>query len=247
MTGMQFLGDDSTLPPTTAQFVAGLLRDLLTQGALEPGSRIKEAEVSDRLGLSRGPVREAFRVLAADGLIKLEPNRGARVSTYSALDVLELYSLRSHLGSLAIHKIIRTEQQGVRERLQPLIDELVMAVAAEDERRVVELDLDFQTALVRASGLTYTVGIFERLSMRLRMFIAVIGTRYDTRLDAIAVEDRTLFDLVLSGNLPGAERAWRERLEGWVKDFISNLPGEEFDSELWVELASGGTPAPASK
>lgn len=235
---MSFLGDPSP-PPSTAQFVVDLLRDLLMQGALEPGARIKEGEVADRLGLSRGPVREAFRVLAGDGLLELSPNRGARVSLFSALDVLELYALRRHLGSLAIHKLVVRPPENLAELLTPYVDQLRVVAAARDERRAVEFDLDFQDAVVGASRLAYTERTFRRLTMRLRMVIAVLGVRYDDHLDAIVSEDADLLQLLLDGDREGADRAWRERLEGWVQDFVAQLPDESFDIDLWLQLANG--------
>jgi DNA-binding GntR family transcriptional regulator len=237
---MSFIGDRA-LPPSTVQFVIDLLRDLLMQGALEPGARIKEGEIAERLGLSRGPVREALRTLAGDGLIELLPNRGARVSTYGALDVLELYALRSHLGSLAIHKLVLQPPTDLQHRLRPLVEQLRAAAQQREERRVVELDLVFQDQLVAASGLAITERTFRRLTMRLRMVIAVLGTRYDDRLDAILAEDEVLTDLVLQGDRHEADRAWRDRLEGYVRNFIGRLPDEEFDTDLWLALATGAS------
>ncbi len=88
-------------PATLPQTIAERLRELITEGALAPGSRLNERALGDRLGVSRTPLREAFRLLAADGLVDLEPNRGARVVTLSERDIRELFELMGALEALA--------------------------------------------------------------------------------------------------------------------------------------------------
>ena len=88
-------------PATLPRTIAERLRELITEGALAPGSRLNERALGDRLGVSRTPLREAFRLLAADGLVDLEPNRGARVVALSERDIRELFELMGALEALA--------------------------------------------------------------------------------------------------------------------------------------------------
>src|SRR5260370_18433793 len=66
------------------------LRDFIVEGDLSPGSRIPERELCERFKISRTPLREALKVLAAEGLIDLLPNRGARVRQFSEADIRNL-------------------------------------------------------------------------------------------------------------------------------------------------------------
>lgn len=77
--------------------VAAELRKSIVRGDLAPGARIAEQEVADRLGVSRTPLREAFKLLAAQGLVDLRPNRGARVAP---LDLVEIAHLFEVVGGL---------------------------------------------------------------------------------------------------------------------------------------------------
>lgn len=88
-------------PATLPRTIAGRLRELITEGDLAPGARLNERALGERLGVSRTPLREAFRLLAADGLVDLEPNRGARVVTLSERDIRELFELMGALEALA--------------------------------------------------------------------------------------------------------------------------------------------------
>ena len=77
--------DRRTLPNA----VADQLRELIIEGVLQPGVRLNERALCDRLQVSRTPLREAFRLLNADGLIEIQPNRGAQVVALSREDVIE--------------------------------------------------------------------------------------------------------------------------------------------------------------
>jgi DNA-binding GntR family transcriptional regulator len=81
--------------------VLGRLRDYIVEGNLEDGARVPERQLCDMLGVSRTPLREALKVLAAEGLIDLLPNRGARVRRLTAQDIAELFDLMGGLEALA--------------------------------------------------------------------------------------------------------------------------------------------------
>jgi DNA-binding GntR family transcriptional regulator len=77
------------------------LRDFIVEGHLLPGSRIPERELCEKFGISRTPLREALKVIAADGLIELLPNRGARVRQFSEADIRNLFEVLSGLDFVA--------------------------------------------------------------------------------------------------------------------------------------------------
>jgi DNA-binding GntR family transcriptional regulator len=78
------------------------LEDMIVKGKFGPGQRIKEQEISTRLGVSRPPVREAFKILEAEGLIRREPRRGVIVSEVTKDDIWEIYTLKIPLYTLAV-------------------------------------------------------------------------------------------------------------------------------------------------
>ena len=81
--------------------VLSRLRDSIVEGRLPPGARVPERELCAELGVSRTPLREALKVLAAEGLVELFPNRGARVRQFTATDVREFFELLAALESAA--------------------------------------------------------------------------------------------------------------------------------------------------
>jgi DNA-binding GntR family transcriptional regulator len=94
------------------------LRDLIVEGALAPGIKLNERELCETLGISRTPLREALKVLEAEGLIELSPNRGASVSTMSDREIWETFELMSGLealsGELACARITAAELDEIK-------------------------------------------------------------------------------------------------------------------------------------
>lgn len=84
-----------------ASELTGRLRDMIVEGTLKPGDKIAEPDLCDLFGVSRTPLREAIKVLAAEGLIELTPNRGARIARIAPEAVEELFPIMGMLEALA--------------------------------------------------------------------------------------------------------------------------------------------------
>ncbi|WP_416359502.1 GntR family transcriptional regulator [Achromobacter insolitus] len=96
-TAARGAGNGRTLPAT----VAGQLRERIIQGEFPPGARLNERALCDLLGVSRTPLREAFRVLAAEGLVQIEPNRGAQVVALSEANIREAFEVIGGLEAMS--------------------------------------------------------------------------------------------------------------------------------------------------
>jgi DNA-binding GntR family transcriptional regulator len=86
-----------TRSSTSAERTLASLRELILDGDLRPGTRLGEVELAERLGVSRTPVREALTRLAAEGLVEIAPNRGARVATWTVAELEGVFDLRMSL------------------------------------------------------------------------------------------------------------------------------------------------------
>src|SRR3954468_19960820 len=86
-----------TRSSTSAERTLASLRELILDGDLRPGTRLGEVELAERLGVSRTPVREALTRLAAEGLVEIAPNRGARVATWTVAELEGVFDLRISL------------------------------------------------------------------------------------------------------------------------------------------------------
>ena len=94
------------------------LRELIVESTLEPGARVPERELCERFAVSRTPLREALKVLASEGLLELQPHRGARVTRLTAADLDEMFpvmgALEALAGELACAQITEAEMAEVR-------------------------------------------------------------------------------------------------------------------------------------
>ena len=106
---------------TTSEEVAARLRAEILRGELEPGRRLRQSAVATRFGVSTTPVREAFALLQAEGLVRIDPHRGAIVFHPSVEDVREYYEIREALESLAITLALPGLDDAILGELQSLI------------------------------------------------------------------------------------------------------------------------------
>jgi DNA-binding GntR family transcriptional regulator len=94
------------------------LRSFITEGVLPPGTKLNERELCETLGISRTPLREALKVLAVEGLIDINPNRGASVSRMSEMEIRETFELMSGIeafaGELACERITPQELEDIK-------------------------------------------------------------------------------------------------------------------------------------
>lgn len=214
--------------------IAIALRREITNSGFRAGDRLSPRVLADRLGLSPGAVRSAMSRLVDDGL--LDSSQGSfRVPAVTGADVVDLYAARLHLGMV----LLRACAVQPRHHMLPVRLALgaVEAAATQGTRSDVGLaDLQFQQELAEASGLSQSARGFHALTLRVRMFIAVLGLDYSPAVERIVSDDRRILTAVLAGDAEAAVRAWRLKLDNAVRH-MSALAPESFDAELWSRLS----------
>jgi DNA-binding GntR family transcriptional regulator len=220
--------------PSNVDVAVDALRAAILDGQLEPGVRLKEIPLAEQLGISRGPIREALRLLERDGLIELIPNRGAIVPEVNAVDVLEVYALRASLGSLALQKLM-LENRFPEPELEHDLGRLRAAVAEGDARNAADADLAYQSTIIAASGLPRAAREWDRLTWQVRAFLTALDIGYEDKLARFLAEDEALHAAIARRDAREAERQWRVKYERWVRDLVALLP-ETFDEALWTAL-----------
>ena len=126
--------------PAASERIAAILRDEILSGKIPPGQRILQEEVAERLGSSRLPVREAIRILDADGLLEVETNKGARVPYLDINQVEVLYRMRERLEPLALIESMPALTEADFERLYEIQARIEAGV---DVQAFLELDREF--------------------------------------------------------------------------------------------------------
>jgi DNA-binding GntR family transcriptional regulator len=196
---------------SVADQVYGVLRDRIARGEIERGARLHQEDLAAEFGVSRTPVREALRKLAAEGLVDLFANRGARVATTSADQLRSSYETRLVVEPGAA-------RLAAARRLPDPIKAMRAAVRAEERAgrspaKLYKANRDFHLALVRASGNEELVRFMEHV------WIGRIGaTLYENRLDAKGLSadsaaHGSIADAIEAGDGERADQLTRKHLE----------------------------------
>ncbi|MQA99846.1 MAG: FCD domain-containing protein [Actinobacteria bacterium] len=133
---------------TTSEEVAARLRDEILRAELAPGTRLRQGAMAKRFGVSTTPVREAFTLLQAEGLVRIDPHRGAIVFLPSVKDVREYYEIREALESLAIALALPNLDDDTLDELQALVARMRVE---EDESAWAEMNERFHRTIYEAS------------------------------------------------------------------------------------------------
>jgi DNA-binding GntR family transcriptional regulator len=179
------------------------LRRRIIDGVYEPGDRLTEERLAEDFGVSRNPVREAIRVLEAEGFLHAQPRRGAVVASMSVRDVEDLFDVRLSLETLAA--TLAAERAGTTgaAALTRLLDR------ARTIRRTADLaalNTRFHSEICALSGNALLTGLMESLHGRLQW---VYRQSVETRAADSWAEHRELAAAILAGDAEAAGRAAR--------------------------------------
>lgn len=191
--------------------VAHVLREAILDGALPPGTWLREAEVARELKVSRTPVRDAFRVLAAEALVTINANQGAVVSAMNSDDIHELYVVRTNLEALAARLAARRAPERCLSEFSRLIPE--MKAAADEERfdDLVKLNFQFHAIVLAATGNRYLERALSQIQSASRRFPDPT-LRLPGRAQESLREHITLADAISMGDVEGAEKLAAEHM-----------------------------------
>jgi DNA-binding GntR family transcriptional regulator len=184
--------------------VATYLRDAILDGRIRPGEWIRQEEVAERFGASRLPVREALRILEAEGLTEHEPHRGARVPVLDRHEVDVVYRMRERLEPLALAESMPHLTQRVLDRLE----EVQRRIESDtDLSGFLALDREFHLLTYTGCAIDQLTGMVTRLwnttQHYRRAFVSLSGPE---RMWVVNAEHRLLLDAVQRRDTTDAER-----------------------------------------
>lgn len=188
------------------------LRALIVLGELPPGHRLIEERLARRFGVSRGPVRTALSALERSGLVHLSPRRAARVASFSATDVDEIFAVRGALEMLALESV---EEDVPKEALVPLsraLDNLEEAQISGQPLVAVEADLSFHRELCRLSHNHRLLHAWQDLADQIEVVMAAVH-RVDPSVASRTGQHRVVLTALESGNPRAAREALARHLQ----------------------------------
>ena len=216
--------DESALivvPVDLGHAVTAAIRELIMTGAVAPGERLVETDLSERFGTSRGPVRDAFKELEQSGLVVSVPRRGTFVATLTAADIHEIYTLRLALEKLAIVTTATIATDHDIAAMRAAVERLTEAQRTSDRRAGAEADIAIHRLIVRTAGHERLTEAWERLADQTLLLMAEL---MDLLLDVqhAAGDHDALVNAIADHDVAGAEAALTDHLLAASQAMIDN-------------------------
>lgn len=212
--------DDETLPRSMSQDVtAGLRREILA-GDLKPGERIGQDAIARRHGVSRVPVREALRLLEAEGLVTQTPHAGARVAPFDVDAIPELYELRELLEPMMLRHSVEHISPAQLDELSAIMTRV--AAAKDDVGEWLLQDRMFHLASFQAAQMPTAMGMVERLYNLTQPFRRqYFGSVTSHELDMSQAEHEMILDAIRMKDGERAAALQRLHVRRTRVDFIA--------------------------
>ena len=206
---------------TLREKILETIRDAISSGALKPGEKVAEPELAERFGISRTPIREAFRQLESEGYLTVIPRKGAVVVSFSTKEVEEFYAIKSILEGYAANLACRNLSEKEIDKLTAINEKLRQLAEGDDIKHFFKIHNDFHELFRKAADnskldelISSLVGKFQRLryaslSKPGRMKISV--QEHNKIIEAFRARDPELAEQLVRKN---AEYGGRVLMEG---------------------------------
>lgn len=198
-------------PESVVEYTITTLREAIRDGRFAPGQRLVVSDVTRRLGVSAGPVREAIRRLTGEGLVEIRPHRGALVKEYTAQELADIFNLREVVEGLAARLAACRVQFGdYRARMTQLLEEMreeteAMRGAYVDQNHTFHLLIYEMAGSPRIAEIAASL-VLPIYSLRFHQRISQSYSKVSYG------EHVAIAQAILRGHGPGAERAMRRHI-----------------------------------
>jgi phosphonate utilization transcriptional regulator len=189
------------------------LERMILAGDLASGAKLNEVALAEQLGVSRGPVREAFRALEESGLVRLTKNRGVFVRQVSVEEADEIYEVRAALDEWVGRRLAQTASAEQVKELKSIVERMDRAAAKDDLDAWHSLNLEFHDRLVAFAGNAKLLAVYRRLVNELRLFRRQALEQSDA-LPTFAREHRDIVAKIAAGKATAAGKALHDHVAG---------------------------------
>jgi DNA-binding GntR family transcriptional regulator len=202
--------------------IVDALKQLIYTGEFKPGERLNEAALAVRMGTSRGPIREAIKVLAGLGIVTAVANRGVFVRQLSLREMLEIYELRALVFGYAADRACEHFTEEHRKQFEDLLAAMDAACEAEDGTSYYELNLQFHALILILSNnqrahQAYDDYVKELHLVRRRYFNAPGNMRRSN------IEHRAIYEAIVASNPSKAKAAAERHVHAGRARLLSNF------------------------
>jgi DNA-binding GntR family transcriptional regulator len=210
--------------------VLSSIRAAILEGTFEPEERLIETDLARQLGTSRGPVRDALKELAQEGLVVIHPYKGAEVASFSASDIQEIYVLRNLLEGYATRLAVENATSADIDHMQEIYDEMQALADEEDRSGLVEKDIEFHRELCHLSGNQRLLDVWTSLAAQVRLFL-VLANQVFFEPDFIVSTHTDTMKAMRNRDPDAAEKAVKKHMYEVGRTIALALDEQESDDE----------------
>jgi DNA-binding GntR family transcriptional regulator len=188
--------------PSLVELAARRLRSEILSGALVPGERLIEEQLTRRFGTSRAPLREALRLLEQQGLVEHLPRRGVRVTQLSPRDVDELFGLRDLLERFAVRQALPLRDRGGLAVLEARLADMERAAITGATLERAQAHRQFHVGVAALAGHRHLLLAYEPVMLKLQLYMATnLRREAEQRSPLEGVwRHRRLLDAIVAGD-----------------------------------------------
>ncbi|WIV12276.1 GntR family transcriptional regulator [Proteiniborus sp. MB09-C3] len=198
------------------------IREAILDGRLKPGERVMEIQLAEKLGVSRTPVREAIRKLELEGLLIMEPRKGAYVADVSLKDVVDVLEVRSSLEGLAASlAAIRASEEEI-QLLREKSTQFKECIEKSDVQGMINKDTEFHEVILQAAKNKKLTSIIESLREQVQRFRVTYFTEYNMTTYLVK-EHQNVLDAIESRNSEKANEYAQKHIENIEKFIVSRV------------------------
>lgn len=201
-----------------------VVRDMILSGTLPAGTRLRQADLADRLGISRTPLREALMKLEQEGLITVLPRGGFRVVELKLGDAIELYDIRELLDGLAARLTAERADDETLKNLRGHLQKMEKCIQKRNAHEWFIHHVAFHEEILRASGNSRLVALISNIRLSIQRFHPLLLTT-ENRLNNAFREHLAVFGAIQARDSRQAERLARLHIAN-AKGIVSNLLSE---------------------
>ena len=153
---------------TLREKILETIRDAILKGTLKPGERVSEPDLAERFGISRTPIREAFRQLESEGYLQVVPRKGAVVASLSERDIEEFYAIKIILEGFAAKMAAENLTDKDIERLESINERLQKMADEGDVKKFFRVHNEFHEVFIKAAGNEKLYEMINQLVMKFK-------------------------------------------------------------------------------
>ena len=198
------------------------LEEEILGGVYKKGDALTEIAISERLGVSRTPVRGALHSLAEEGLVEISPNRGAVVVGVTVDDLIDTYKIRVRLEGLASAMAASRMTDEEKTELRESVELSEYYVAKGNTEKLKELDTEFHNIIYRASGNRMLSRILSELHRNIKTYRKLSMT-VPGRVERTAEEHREILNAILEGDAERADALTRMHVERAMENMVEAM------------------------